>query len=94
MQTAVISFDSSGRSYSWSANYPQGGIELCRTAFMIRRAKKIPYIQIGRDMLSEKAEKVLKGYTALVNRQGFESREQAEYGARVGKKSAVHKRQR
>ena len=83
MQTAVINFDRNGKSVSWSANYATGGMDLYKAAVQIRRVKRDPYIPLGRRTISQRADEALKGYTSLIGRQGFQDRQQAEYGARV-----------
>ena len=85
MKTAAIYLDRSGRSFKWSANYPQGGIDLLKCAIDIRRAKHKPYIPIGKCHENERTDDPLRGFTDLVRRQGYQTREQAEYGARVKK---------
>lgn len=69
--------------YAWDANYAQGGLDLMRAADMLRKKKAEPFIPLGRRSVHERAVEALEGYTASNARQGYLTREQAEYGRKV-----------
>jgi hypothetical protein len=81
MRTANLYATENG--YAWDANYAQGGLDLMRAADMLRKKKAEPFVPLGRRSVHERAVEALEGYTASNARQGYLTREQAEYGKKV-----------
>lgn len=80
MKTAFLSKTASG--YAWSANYATGGADLINVAESVKKSTA-EYIPLGRRTVHERAVEALKGYTASNARQGYLTREQAEYGRKI-----------
>lgn len=92
MQIATISFDRNGKSIGWSANYPQGGMELAYIAYQAKKVKSEPFIPLGRKTMPQRQAHALEYFTELNNRQGYETREQAEFGKGVNRKIDKNKK--
>ena len=80
MRTANLYVTENG--YAWSANYSTGGMDLINAAESVKKSTA-EYIPLGRRTVHERAVEALEGYTALNARQGYLTREQAEYGRKI-----------
>lgn len=74
-----------GNSYTWAANYPDGGIELNDTVKLLKESANAPtyHFFCGGRTLHERAVAALDSYSGFMAKQGYTTREQAEYGKRV-----------
>lgn len=98
MKSAILTAYSNG-AIAWSANYPGGGGDLARMVKEARKHKDKQPIPLGRRTYEERQQEALKYFSDLNEGQGFETREQAEYGrgirpkppTRVYKKSLLEK---
>jgi hypothetical protein len=94
MQTATISFDRNGKSIGWSANYPQGGMELAHIAYQAKKVKSEPFIPLGRKTMPQRQAHALNFFSEYVNERGYETREQAFHGARMFKPAQSGKKEK
>lgn len=91
MRVAVLTKTKHG--VSWSANYAEGGRELMSMIGEVRRVRNDPFFNVGnRDI--KRRQKALDSFTELNRRQGYETREDAEFGARVKAKPVLREYKR
>lgn len=69
--------------YAWDANYPMGDVDLINAAQQAKTSTDKPFIPLGRRTLHERALAAVESYSESNARQGYTTREQAEYGKSI-----------
>jgi len=83
MDTVKMNFTKDWQFIGYSANYKNCGKDISVAAMQMQATTDKPFVNLGRRTVHERAVEALKGYSASNARQGYMTREQAEYGKKV-----------
>ena len=83
MDTVKMNFTKDWQFIGYSANYKNCGKDISAAAMQMQATTDKPFVNLGRRTVHERAVEALKGYSASNARQGYMTREQAEYGKKV-----------
>lgn len=83
MDTVKMNFTKDWQFIGYNANYKNCGKDISAVAMQMQATMDKPFVKLGRRTLHERAMAAVESYSESNARQGYTTREQAEYGKRI-----------